>query len=180
MGSPDTETKTPWKDVTVICALIALVISAVSSYAAWSTIQDQRNSRFRAQAELIFVWQENRDGGRFHIVNRSLEPVPEVDLELQQPNPPFKNESKRSYISPLPPCTEIILDPSKLPDRVSTNPWISYFGFIDSSGSFWKRGRWGKLQSTKVYKASRPVALSGDAIRAMHGKVAKAEGCDGG
>jgi hypothetical protein len=165
--------------IAAMAATAGLAVGAVASLSAWQAVQAQNSKDQRAQASLVTIWEEKRSDGQgmLHLSNRSLDPIETWILVLYS-FPETEKEKKRSYSSSLPPCTEIILNPATLPNRRTDKPDILTFTYVDSSGLWWRRGSWGKLDQTEnISEGESGAELPFDKVESLGGKVQTIEQC---
>lgn len=124
-----------------------MTFGAVATYAAWQTVKDGQDKDHRAQAEVVSFWTEDTKHGEIvHVVNRSWDAIPywssTIDfVEVNTNGSHWWKEQKR-YSSSLPPCTELVFDPGKLPGSASPHASVVDFRFIDRAGEVWERNPW--------------------------------------
>ncbi|MDT0385991.1 hypothetical protein [Streptomyces dubilierae] len=164
-----------------MAAACGLVVSGIASYAAWQTVQDGRDDELREQASSVNTWNEvQQDQSVFvHVVNRSFDAVSLWALPFRTP------EGKVKIISStLPPCTELVFDPNKVPNVSATTTRSAGFLFYDRSGRPWQRLPYGLFEAeadtVNEIQSAPGTRVTLDAIRNAGGIIKAAQGCKEG
>ncbi|MGA5363973.1 hypothetical protein [Streptomyces purpurascens] len=158
-----------------------LVVSGIASYAAWQTVKDGRENELREQASFVNTWNEVHQDHSVvvHVVNRSFDPVSLWALPFTTPD-----GQDKIITSTLPPCTELVFDPNRVPNISATATRPAGFVFYDRSGQPWQRLPFGLFQ-VEAENVDEILSAPGtratlDAIRTAGGRSKAAQGCKEG
>lgn len=162
--------------LSAVAAAAGLIISGIATYAAVQTVEDQRATleeeqaeELRSQASRVTAWQRIAavrdtplpEGGALHVRNRSPDAITGWGIVFDEGRPsrvkpgsawpPEETLSSDTamYIlyTPLPPCSELIVDVEQLLDDPDSFVGVSFY---DSRGVRWIRLRDGKLRQSNI------------------------------